>query len=146
MEALFTLYGVNELGLSKSASAFSLAFFSLSFVLSSIPCGLLGAKFGKKKMILIGIIGLAFSFILLNWVESVFYLRAILLAGGMFWACININAYPFIVSMGSEQSFGTRTGLYYFASSLAAIISPPALGLLIDLFGFGILFLMLQEA
>ena len=140
MEALFTLYGVNELGLSKSASAFSLAFFSLSFVLSSIPCGLLGAKFGKKKMILIGIIGLAFSFILLNWVESVFYLRAILLTGGMFWACININAYPFIVSMGSEQSFGTRTGLYYFASSLAAIISPPALGLLIDLFGFGILF------
>ena len=140
MEALFTLYGVNELGLSKSASAFSLAFFSLSFVLTSIPCGLLGAKFGKKKMILIGIIGSTFSFILLNWIESVFYLRAILLAGGMFWACININAYPFIVSTGSEQSFGTRTGLYYFASSLAAIISPPTLGLLIDLFGFGILF------
>jgi hypothetical protein len=39
MEALFTLYGVNELGLSKSASAFSLAFFSLTFVASAIPCG-----------------------------------------------------------------------------------------------------------
>lgn len=64
----------------------------------------------------------------------------ILLVGGMFWACININAYPFIVSTGSEHSFGTRTGLYYLVSSLAAIISPPTLGLLIDLFGFGILF------
>ena len=140
MEALFTLYGVNEIGLSEGASAFSLAFFSLSFVLSAIPSGLLGAKYGKKNMIMIGIIGLFFVFFLLNWVESVFYLRAILLVGGMFWACININAYPFIVSMGSAHSFGTRTGLYYLVSSLASIISPPTLGLLIDLFGFGILF------
>jgi MFS family permease len=140
MEALFTLYGVNELGLSNSASAFSLTFFSLSFVLAAIPCGLLGARYGKKKMILIGIIGLVFVFLLLNWIESVFYLRAFLLVGGMFWACININAYPYIVSTGSEHSFGTRTGLYYLVSSLAAIISPPSLGLLIDLFGFGVLF------
>lgn len=140
MEALFTLYGVNELGLSQSASAFSLAFFSLSFVLSSIPSGILGAKYGEKKMILIGIIGLVFVFFLLSFVESVISLRAILLVGGMFWACININAYPFIVSTGNAHSYGTRTGLYYFVSSLAAIISPPTLGLLIDLFGFGILF------
>ena len=140
MEALFTLYGVNQLGLSKSASAFSLAFFSLSFVLSAIPSGLLGARFGKKKVILFGIVGLFFVFFLLNWVESVFSLRSLLLFGGVFWACININSYPYIVSLGAEHSFGTRTGLYYFVSSLAAIISPPALGLLIDLFGFGILF------
>ena len=140
MEALFTLYGVNELGLSKSASAFSLAFFSLSFVLSAIPSGILGAKFGKKKVILFGIVGLFFVFFLLNWVESVFSLRSLLLVGGVFWACININSYPYIVSLGDEHSFGTRTGLYYFVSSLAAIISPPTLGLLIDLFGFGILF------
>jgi maltose/moltooligosaccharide transporter len=140
MEALFTLYGVNELGLSQSASAFSLAFFSLSFVLSSIPSGILGAKYGEKKMILIGIIGLVFVFFLLSFVESVISLRVILLVGGMFWACININAYPFIVSTGNAHSYGTRTGLYYFVSSLAAIISPPTLGLLIDSLGFGILF------
>ncbi|WP_163101097.1 SLC45 family MFS transporter [Peribacillus alkalitolerans] len=140
MEALFTLYGVNELGLSKSASAFSLAFFSLSFVLSSIPCGLLGAKYGKKRLILIGIVGLIFVFFLLNWIETAFALRAFLLIGGIFWACININSYPFIVSTGSENSYGTRTGLYYLVSSLAAIISPPILGLCIDIFGFGILF------
>ncbi|MEI4771218.1 SLC45 family MFS transporter [Psychrobacillus sp. FJAT-51614] len=140
MEALFTLYGVNELSLSKSSSAFSLAFFSLSFVLTAIPSGILGAKFGKKKMILIGVIGLFFVFFLLNWVDSLLTLRTLLLIGGAFWACININSYPFIVSLGSEHSFGTRTGLYYLVSSLAAIISPPSLGFLIDLFGYGVLF------
>ncbi|QNF29840.1 SLC45 family MFS transporter [Metabacillus elymi] len=140
MEALFTLYGVNELGLSKSSSAFSLAFFSLSFVVFAIPSGLLGAKYGKKNMIVTGILGLVFIFLLLNWVESVFFLRSILFVGGIFWAFININAYPFIVSTGSELSYGTRTGLYYLVSSIAAIISPPILGLLVDFFGFGLLF------
>jgi MFS family permease len=140
MEALFTLYGVNELGLSKSSSAFSLAFFSLSFVVFAIPSGLLGAKYGKKNMIVTGILGLVFIFLLLNWVESVVFLRSILFVGGIFWAFININAYPFIVSTGSELSYGTRTGLYYLVSSLAAIISPPILGLLVDFFGFGLLF------
>ncbi|WP_318509496.1 MFS transporter [Bacillus sp. T3] len=141
MEALFTLYGVKGMGMSESASAFSLSFFSLSFVLSSIPCGHLGAKYGMKKVIIVGIVGLVMVFLLLNWVKTVIALRAILLVGGVFWACININAYPFIVTTGSEHSFGTRTGLYYLVSSLAAIISPPTLGLLIDLFGFNILFL-----
>ncbi|WP_147532802.1 SLC45 family MFS transporter [Bacillus marasmi] len=140
MEALFTLYGVKELGLTESSSAFSLAFFSLSFVLSSIPCGHYGAKYGMKKMIMIGIVGLIGVFLVLNWVKTVLALRLILLIGGVFWACININAYPFIVKTGSEQSFGTRTGLYYLVSSLSAIISPPMLGLLIDYWGFGILF------
>lgn len=140
MEALFTLYGVNELGLTKSASAFSLAFFSLSFVLSAIPSGLLGSKYGKKRIIIIGIIGLIFVFLLLTTVQTVLFLRILLFAGGIFWACININAYPFIVSTGSEHSYGTRTGLYYLVSSLSAIISPPTLGVFIDLFGFGILF------
>ena len=140
MEALFTLYAVHALGFSKSASAFSLAFFSLSFVLSSIPSGLLGAKYGKKNIILIGIVGLIFIFILLNWAESVFILRTLLLIGGIFWACININAYPFIVATGGEHSYGTRTGLYYLVSSVAAIISPPTLGLLIDFWGFNMLF------
>jgi MFS family permease len=140
MEALFTLYGVNKLGLTKSASAFSLAFFSLAFILSAIPSGVLGAKYGKKKMIVVGILGLIFVFICLSQIENVVYLRVILLAAGMFWASININAYPFIVSTGSEHSYGTRTGLYYLVSSLAAIISPPSLGLLIDIFGYSILF------
>lgn len=140
MEALFTLYGVNELGLSRSSSAFSLAFFSLSFVISAIPSGFLGAKLGKKNTIMIGIVGLIFVFLSLNVVESVWVLRIILLFGGMFWALININAYPFVVASGSRYSYGARTGLYYLVSSLAAIISPPTIGLFIDFVGFGALF------
>ncbi|MFC4775899.1 SLC45 family MFS transporter [Paenibacillus sp. GCM10023252] len=140
VEALFTLYGTNQLGLEDSVASFSLTFFSLFFVLFAIPSGWLGNRFGKKRIILIGIAGLVLVFGSITFVESVFMLRVMLAIGGVFWACININSYPFIVSTGSEQSIGTRTGLYYLVSSLAAITSPPLLGLIVDEFGYGSLF------
>ncbi len=133
MEALFTLYGVNKIGMAEHEATFSLAFFSLTFVLFAIPSGWLGAKFGKKRIISIGVVGLALTFFALSFVSSVLLLRIILLIGGIFWSCININSYPFIVSTGNEHSIGTRTGLYYLVSSLAAITGPPLFGQIIDL-------------
>ncbi|KOP67574.1 MFS transporter [Bacillus sp. FJAT-18019] len=140
VETLFTLYGKNEMGLTESQASFSLTFFSLAFVVFAIPSGWLGGKFGKKRMILIGVSGLFVVFALVPWVESLLLLRVLLTVGGLFWACININSYPFIVSTGSENSIGTRTGMYYLVSSLAAISSPPLLGKLIDGMGYSILF------
>ncbi|MEV5026968.1 SLC45 family MFS transporter [Paenibacillus sp. LPE1-1-1.1] len=140
VEAFFTLYGKNHLQLTEGQSSFSLAFFSLAFVLAAIPSGLLGNRFGKKLIITLGVLGLVLIFAAISFVDSLLPLRALLLIGGICWAMININSYPFIVSLGKEQSIGTRTGIYYLISSLAAIASPPLMGSLIDLFGYSVLF------
>lgn len=140
VEALFTLYGKHQLGLEESVASFSLTFYSLAFLLFAIPSGWLGSKYGKKKMILIGVSGLFLVFASIPFVESLLMLRILLIIGGGFWACININSYPFVISTGREQSIGTRTGLYYLVSSLAAISSPPLIGLMVDIFGYASLF------
>lgn len=140
VEALFTLYGTKYIGMSDNEAAFSLTFFSLAFLVFALPSGWLGAKFGKKRIITIGVLGLFVIFGSLVFVQSVWLLRAMLIIGGLFWACININSYPWIVATGREESIGTRTGIYYFVSSLAAISSPPMLGWIIDLFGYPALF------
>lgn len=140
IEAIFTLYGKNHLGLEESQASFSLAFFSLAFVIAAIPSGLLGNRFGKKPVIMVGIIGLIIIFASVTFVESLLALRIMLLIGGVFWSLININSYPFIVALGKESSIGTRTGIYYIASSLAAVSSPPLMGGLIDLFDYSVLF------
>ncbi len=140
VEALFTLYGKNHLGLTEGEASFSLAFFSLAFVVWAIPSGLLGRRFGKKLIIMIGVIGLVATYFAIAFVEQLLALRLLLIIGGLFWAMININSYPFIVALGKEQSIGTRTGIYYLFSSLAAIVSPPLMGALIDWFGYSILF------
>lgn len=141
VEALFTLYGTNHVGMTDSEASFSLTFFSLAFLAFALPSGWLGAKFGKKKIIMIGVSGLFLVFGAVVFVESMLLLRILLIIGGLFWACININSYPWIIATGKEESIGTRTGIYYFVSSVAAIVSPPLLGWMIDVFGYQALFL-----
>jgi len=132
MEALFTIYATNRLGMSDSLANFSLAFFALTFLLFALPSGWLGTKFGKKFMIIIGVIGQILIFFTLVFIENEIIVWILLLLGGIFWACININSYPFVISIGSEDAIGTRTGLYYLVSSLAAISGPPLFGLIIQ--------------
>lgn len=140
IEALFTLYGRKELNLTDTEASFSLAFFSLSFVAAAIPAGYLGHKYGKKGTIMFGVVGLIIVFSSISFVDSLLALRILLLIGGIFWAMININSYPFVIALGKESSIGTRTGIYYIASSLAALSSPPLMGLIVDLLGYSYLF------
>ncbi|MDU4695773.1 MAG: SLC45 family MFS transporter [Paenibacillus sp.] len=141
VEALFTLYGTKQVGMSDAEASFSLTFFSLAFLLFALPSGWLGARYGKKAIISTGVAGLFLVFGVMIFIDSVLWLRVLLIVGGIFWACININSYPWVVSTGREESIGTRTGIYYFVSSLAAITSPPLLGWLIDVFGYPALFI-----
>jgi len=140
VEALFTLYATERLDFTDTEASMSLAFFSVAFVAAAIPAGFLGAKFGKKQIISIGVVGLIILFFIIAFVKDITILRSLLLVSGVFWACININSYPYVISLGKQSSIGTRTGIYYIASSLAALTSPPLMGLVIDLLGYASLF------
>ena len=147
IEAFFTLYGVNHLGLSSSESAFQLTFISLLFLIFALPAGFIGAKFGRKRTISVGLVLLAGSIFalyklqpdvlltLLAEIPVVGNLRIvglILMIAGIGWAFININSLPMVVDMTEDARIGTYTGLYYFASTLAAISGPIIFGQVIE--------------
>ena len=146
VEATFSNYCVQFLGLEVSDASLILGFFALSFLVFSIPAGFIGSKLGKRKTILIGLVGDAVVFLLLSLVGTVLpfsqlLMMGMMLIGGFFWALININSYPMVVERTTEAKIGTFTGLYYFASSLAAISGPLILGGIIDLTSFVATFL-----
>lgn len=141
VEATFSNYCVQFLGLEVSDASLILGFFALSFLVFSIPAGFIGSKLGKRKTILIGLIGDTAVFLALATIGTLFpfnqiVMMAFMLVGGFFWALININSYPMVVEKTSEEKIGTFTGLYYFSSSLAAITGPLLLGGIIDLTSF----------
>lgn len=141
VEATFSNYCVQFLGLEVSDASLILGFFALSFLTFSIPAGFIGSKLGKRKTILIGLVGDAIVFIILSMVGTIFpfsqlTMMGLMLIGGFFWALININSYPLVVEKTSEEKIGTFTGLYYFSSSLAAISGPLLLGGIIDMTSF----------
>ena len=140
MESFFTLYGKEYLNISESVAARTFTYFSLSMVAFAIPAGLIATKIGKKKTIVIGLLIMILTFGGLLFSTSISMIAILFLFGGMCWALININSYPLVISMTSNANVGRFTGYYYLFSSLAAIISPPLVGKLIDVLGYGILF------
>jgi len=141
VEAFFTLYAVNVLGVDAAAGAFTLGFFALAFLLFSIPAGFLAVRFGRRRTIRTGLATLIVVFLAGYTARSVAVLQGLFLLGGLGWAMINVNSYPMVVEMAGSSEIGTYTGLYYFFSSGAAIAGPPLIGLLRDLFGYRQLFL-----
>ncbi len=147
--ATFSNYTVLYLGAKPKIGSFIILFFALFFLIFAIPSGYIGTRFGKKKTIRYGVIGLTLSFMLLAMVRTDFTLMGLsynhfmmifFALGGICWALININSYPLIIDQAPEDEIGTYTGLYYFASSLAAITGPLAMGFFVDLLGFGVMF------
>ena len=140
VSSFFTLYGKNFLGVNEASAAGRMTYFSLSMIVFAIPAGYLGTWIGKKKTIIIGIILILAVFLAVFFTNNIDVIGYLFIAGGAGWAMININSYPLVVSMTKQENIGTYTGLYYLFSSLAAIASPPLVGLLIDTLGYGILF------
>jgi len=148
--AFFTLYAQNHLGLPGGQGTQLLGQLSVLFVLFAIPAGYIGARFGRRRTIMTGIVLMA-SLMLLMFilpVESLivrlgsggplgplYTISPILMLAGVSWALINVNSLPMVVDMTEDVRIGTYTGLYYLFSTLAAIAGPNINGLLIQFTG-----------
>jgi maltose/moltooligosaccharide transporter len=133
MEAFFTIYTRSILGIDVGTGAQMLTAFAATLILFSIPSGLIATRIGRKPTILTGISGMLLGLLIGAFIRNPTILLVILAAMGMFWALININSLPMVYDLSGQKSIGSYTGLYYFASSAAAITGPILAGQLIDL-------------
>jgi len=158
IEAFFTLYGINHLGISESDAARLLGQLSLLFVLFSLPAGYIGAAVGRRKTIMAGILLMAVCITLMFFLPidtlnilitklpvlgKIPVIGIILMAAGIGWASINVNSLPMVVDMTEPERVGTYTGLYYLFSTFAAILGPIVYGLIIQFSGGAYSLLML---
>lgn len=139
IETFFSLYVTNTLKdqagnfLTAGDASLLLAMFSLTFLFFSIPAGFISTRIGRKRTILIGLTGVMILFALMMFINNIMSLRILLLIGGIFWACVNINSLPMVVEMAKWKDIGKYTGYYYFFSFSAAIISPILFGFIRDI-------------
>jgi len=132
MEAFFTLYAGNVLHVDPGTATQMLTAFAGMLILFAIPSGFIATWFGRKRTILVGLAGMLAGLVAGFFIRDVKMMLILLAAMGAFWALVNINSLPIVYDVGGEERIGAYTGLYYFASSLAAISGPILAGLLID--------------
>jgi maltose/moltooligosaccharide transporter len=158
IEAFFTLYSVNYLGLSVADGARLLGHLSLFFVLFALVSGFIGGRIGRKTTISIGlvmmIVLLLGIFLLrpellttivtkLPVLGTIPVISLFLMVAGIAWALININSLPMVVDMTTAARIGTFTGLYYLFSTLSAIVGPNLNGWIVQLSGNNFSLIML---
>lgn len=108
-------------------------------IVAYLPVGLLSARFGRKKMILSGVVILATSFFFASFLgaESAPLMKKLLMPvlfalAGIGWATINVNSYPMVVELAQGSNVGKYTGFYYTASMAAQVVTPIFSGVLLD--------------
>jgi MFS family permease len=128
-------FAVYTLGLSAGTAAMMATLFAGSLILFAIPSGLIATKWGRKRVILVGLSGLVILFGLGFFViSSQITLGIILVLGGICWALVNVNSLPLVYDHGDEDKIGAYTGLYYFSSQSAAVLGPVLSGAVIEMF------------
>jgi maltose/moltooligosaccharide transporter len=135
LETWISSFGRFSLGIEPGRMSILVSGLALTFVIFAVPSGLLATRFGRKRIILIGIAGLTMLFFYGMFVMNEIMLISLLVPAGIFWALINVNSLPMVYDVGGDARIGAFTGLYYFASNLAAVAGPQIVGILIDLSG-----------
>ena len=106
-----------------------------------VSIGFLSSRFGRKKMILAGILLMCAAY-----VSGIFFghfsplLYVVFGLTGVGWASINVNSYPMVVEMGSGADVGKYTGMYYFFSMGAQVFTPIFSGVLLEHISYRTLF------
>lgn len=137
VETFFTLFATKTYGVTEGSASMLLTFYSLAFLVMSVPAGYIAAKIGRRRAILTGLGVDIVIFLILFFIstrsQNLMLLRALLIVGGLFWAFVNINSLPMVVELAGRELVGTYTGYYYAFSQSAAIASPILFGLIRDL-------------
>ena len=146
VETWFTTYAQRMWGMSLGSASLCLTIATGGAILSYIPIGQAAARFGRRRVIIAGVILLASCFFVLfiytllsGSFHPVLYLLLLLI--GLAWAAINVNSLPMVLEMCSGAEIGRFTGLYYTFSMAAQIVTPVAAGTLMNRIGYTSLFI-----
>ena len=124
-----------------SGAATCLMIATIGAVVSYIPVGMLSSRFGRKRIILLGVVILAVCFAaagLVREVSALIYVLFVII--GFAWAAINVNSYPMVVEISRSSDTGKYTGYYYTFSMAAQILTPVLSGWLLEHVGYHTLF------
>lgn len=136
IESFYSSYAVAVLGVSAGQGAQMFAAALVVFLISAIPAGEIGSRFGRRNSMILGCAlfgGILFSVYTIPGLTLNGWLLGL---GGFAWALVTVNGLPMVVDSAEDSRLiGTYTGLFYLATQAASIASPILTGLVIDWMG-----------
>ena len=137
----FSRYATEVWELQGGGYADCLMVATVAAVISYVPLGFLASAIGRKKSILLGVIGLFAGFAYVGFFGTYhFMINAGFVLVGISWAAINVNSFPMVVEIANDGDVGKYTGYYYVFSMAAQILTPILSGVLLQNISYSTLF------
>ena len=128
----FTLHGSERFHTTVADVSLGFIAVAISTLIGSVPAGWLGARYGRRRMSLVGIAGMAFACVLLHLVPSLKAAVAALFLFGLSWSIPVANLVPMALELGTAARAGSLAGAFLLVSSLAGLLGPFLVGLWFD--------------
>lgn len=132
IQTYFTTFAKYELGFTEGNASLIITLFAAATVIGAIPAGKLAQKYGRRKIIMGGWIGVLAFFLAYGISKWQPLLYVAIVAGGALIACVTINTLPLVLEIGGIERVGTFTGYYYTATFSASIVGPVLVGAMFD--------------
>ena len=147
-----TEFSIRSFSLTQGQGPLAMGMVGIASALAAIPMGYAASAWGRKRVIRISLVAIAFVTLGVFFLAPVgsaagvsavtlkFAFWGLMFAFGIFWIAVVANSFPMLWQMAHRGNIGVYTGLYYTFSQLAAIVAPACSGAIIDLFGYRSMF------
>jgi Na+/melibiose symporter-like transporter len=131
----FTLHGSERFHTTVADASLGFIAVAVSTLVGSMPAGWLGARFGRRRMALVGLAGMAVACVALHFAPSLTVAVALLFVFGLSWSIPLANLIPMALELGTVARAGALAGAFLLVQSTAGIIGPAAVGEWFDVTG-----------
>ena len=116
---------------------------ALGGVVGALPAGLFGARFGRRRAMLVGFALMSACLFALDRVTSLAQATLLLGLASACWTLPMVNAYPLFIEPLPPPARGWLSGLFLLSMALGGAIGDPLNGALFQWFGYRTMFLLM---
>jgi Na+/melibiose symporter-like transporter len=131
----FTLHGSERFHTTVADVSLGFIAVAISTLIGSLPAGWLGARYGRRRMSLAGIAGMAIACVVMHFVPTLGAAVAVLAVFGFCWSFPVANLTPMALELGSVARAGSLAGAFLLVQSLAGVVGPAIVGSSFDFAG-----------
>jgi MFS family permease len=131
----FTLHASERFHTTIGNASLGFIAVAVSTLVGSVPAGWLGARYGRRRMSLVGLAGMALACALLQFVPTLTAAIAVLFVFGLSWSIPVANLPPMALELASVAQAGALAGAFLLIQSLAGILGPALIGEWFDVTG-----------
>jgi MFS family permease len=131
----FTLHGSERFHATVADASLGFIAVAVSTLVGSIPAGWLGARYGRRRMSLVGIAGMAIACVVMHLVPSLTLAVAVLFLFGLAWSFPVANLTPMALELGTPARAGSLAGAFLLVQSAAGVLGPSLVGTWFDVSG-----------